>query len=459
MKKTIIILFCLFVVSGLFANTIDTLVAKQVAVNWFAERNTDYKGDEIRINEIITVNEKSENLFFILNFADNSGYIIVSADNDVIPVLGYSFEHNYTNENHPPAYDYWLGTYKEQILYVKENKLKAEQIVTDEWNRLNVLAKSFSPQKDTKDIAPLLETEWGQGYGYNDYTPENTPVGCVATSMAQIMKFWNYPTSGEGSHSYTHATYGTLSANFGATEYDWWSMENDYGTPATALLMYHCGVSVDMDYTPSASSAYHDDAKNALINYFGYSALYYYSSGNDLSETTIRNNLNAGQPLIYAGSGADGGHSFILDGYQGTNYFHVNWGWSGSYNGYFYLSDLTPGSYSFNNNNDAVYNIIPNISCDLVLSGSSTVGNYEDFCSITLSPGFSTGGDFRARIIPGDAKNGKKISFTTPVHGLAKLIIYNENDNEITTLINQYLFKDSYEFYWNDIVTKQLIIE
>ena len=489
MKKTIIILFCLFVVSGLFANPIDTLIAKQVAVNWFVERNVDYKGDEIKINEIITINEKSENLFFILNFANNSGYIIVSADDDVIPVLGYSFEHNYTNENHPPAYDYWLGTYKKQILYVKENKLKADQFVTDEWNRLNISAKSFSPQKDTKDVSPLLDTEWNQGSGWNVYCPTdaNGPgghvwAGCVATSMSQIMKYWNYPTIGDGSHSYTHGTYGTLSANFGATEYDWWNMNDYTSTNATALLMYHCAVSVDMDFSPSGSSAYHDDARNAFVNYFGYSASYFYNNGNDLSETTIRDNLNVGRPLIYAGSGANGGHSFIIDGYQGTNYFHINWGWGGAYQTeYFYLSDLTPGSHNYNNNNDAVYNIVPNISCDLVLSSSSIVGNYEDFCSITLSPGFSTGGDFRARIIPGDAKNGIKISFSTPCHGLTKLIIYDENDNEITTLINQYLFKDSYDFFWdktddkgnavengnyyyklitiNDIVTKQLIIE
>lgn len=468
MKKITILLFCLFVVSGLFANPIDTLIAKQVAVNWFAERNTDFRGNEIKINEIITVNEKSEDLFYILNFANNNGYIIVSADDDVIPVLAYSFEYNYTNENHPPAYDYWLDTYKEQILYIKENKIKAEPEIKAEWNKLNVSTDNFPPVKGIKDVSPLLKTEWNQGSGWNSYCPTDVNgqgghvwAGCVATAMAQIMKYWNYPTNGSGSHSYS-CNYGTLSANFGATEYDWWSMDNYSATMATALLMYHCGVAVNMDYGANGSGAYvyygSNDAYHAFYNYFGYTVS---GRDGDLSDSEARSNIDAGQPILYSGANSSGneGHAFVLDGYQGSNYFHFNWGWSGYYNGYFYLNNLTPGSYNFSYYNTAVFNIHPDVSCNLVLSNANTTGNHEATCSITLSPGFSTGGNFRARIIPGDAKNGVKISFTTPCHGQTKLIIYDKNNNKITTLINQYLFKDDYEFYWDKTNDKGEVVK
>jgi hypothetical protein len=209
----------------------------------------------------------------------------------------------------------------------------------------------------------------------------------VATAMAQVMKFWNYPTTGTGFHSYNHSKYGTLNANFGSTTYNWANMPNQLTSSssseqktAVATLMYHCGVSVDMDYDVSAnggSGAYVISstppkthcAEYALKTYFGYKSTLQGIQKNDYTQTQwinlLKTELDASRPVLYAGFG-DGGHCFIADGYNNNNYFHFNWGWSGSCDGYFALNALNPesggigsGAGTYNNGQQAVIGIEP----------------------------------------------------------------------------------------------------
>jgi len=189
-------------------------------------------------------------------------------------------------------------------------------------------------------------------------------AGCVATAMAQVMKYHNYPTTGTGSHSYSHPTYGTLSANFGETTYNWASMPDslsDYNSDV-AKLLYHIGVSVDMDYAPDGSGAYMSDAAYALETYFKYSNSLSYvwksSYSTDEWTTILRTEIDNKRPILYSGHGT-GGHAFVCDGYSGSDYFHFNWGWGGSEDNYFYLNDLTPGSYDFTDSQGAVIGIRP----------------------------------------------------------------------------------------------------
>jgi hypothetical protein len=202
------------------------------------------------------------------------------------------------------------------------------------------------------------------------------------------MKYWAHPAQGEGSHSYTHPDYGYQYANFGATTYNWASMPNSSGESDIAELLYHLGVSVEMDYSPDGSGAYTSDCVYALENYFDYNtaASYiqksYYS--NITWENMMRGQLDDGQPMTYRGSGT-GGHAFVLDGYQGSNYFHFNWGWSGYYNGYFYLNDLTPGSYSFTSSQAAIINVYPN-----AVNTAPVVGNIPDQLHVPEGTAFAT---------------------------------------------------------------------
>lgn len=196
--------------------------------------------------------------------------------------------------------------------------------------------------------------------------------------MAQVMKFWNHPVQGSGMHSYNHQTYGTLSANFGSTTYQWSLMPNSISGPndAIATLMYQCGVSVDMNYSPDVSGAWvvEDDSpvcsESAFKSYFGYSSSLHgekrenYTTGQWTD--MVRADLDAGRPLVYAGFGSGGGHAFVCDGYDDGNYFHFNWGWGGYYDGYFHIDALDPGGTGtgggtggYNSGHQAIFGMVP----------------------------------------------------------------------------------------------------
>ena len=238
---------------------------------------------------------------------------------------------------------------------------------------------------DTTGVAPLLTTFWDQTYPYNGYCPGNSATGCAATAQAQVMNFWQYPAFGMGSHSYTHASYGVQSADFAHTLYDWANMPSraNYSTPmveieAVATLMYHCGVSLDMQYDPEGSAATGlagmegiPSIDNSLKDYFGYSAEMrvvhrgYYTK--DQWRDMLIAELDLGHPIVYVGSGDAGGHGFVCDGYDSRGYMHFNFGWSGRGDGYFPVDSISPGvggvggngTYTFNDNNSALLGLVP----------------------------------------------------------------------------------------------------
>jgi hypothetical protein len=203
--------------------------------------------------------------------------------------------------------------------------------------------------------------------------------------MSQIMYYWRYPNTGQGQHCIfpQPGAYGPQCADFGATTYDWNGM-SDQPTkecePA-ALISYHAGVAVDMHYAAGASGAYMTKVPPAMKNYFKYAtSVYYMDRPSNLSswQTTLRSDLDAKRPIIYSGSGPDGGHAWVCDGYQGSDQFHMNWGWGGSYNGYFTLNSLNPGGSTFNNGQGAVLNIQPDAAqYPTYCTGNTNVSTYD----------------------------------------------------------------------------------
>lgn len=309
-----------------------------------------------------------DTLMYVFNIA-NDGYVIISAEKSVSPVLAYSNEGNFVTENICPALSNWLEGYKQQISFAKMTKSDTEN---QEWEQFLSPTIQKSTKTGTKEVTPLLATKWDQGSGYNYHCPAHTSgpggkcyAGCVATAMAQIMKYHNYPEKGIGSHSYQHPYYGTISADFAATTYDWASMTNSLNNnskEAISTLIFHCGVSVEMYYTPTGSAAQTWMAKNALLNNFHYRNTIKElekSSYSDLDwRRILMENLDDGYPILYSGSGESGGHAWVCDGYQDT-LFHMNWGWSGANNGYFSVNDLNSGNGDFTEGQSAVINIIP----------------------------------------------------------------------------------------------------
>ena len=184
-------------------------------------------------------------------------------------------------------------------------------------------------------------------------------------AMAQAMSVYQYPLKGKGTYSYTHPDYGSIIVRFDKEpEYAWDSMAVDTPDNHNARLLYHAAVTVSMNFGPDASGSFTSRIPNALINYFGY-----YKSAKRVARYAnmdewiqlLGNELLAGRPLVYSGDNDDGepGHAFNIDGVTNDGYFHVNWGWSGKYNGYFTLNNLNPGSNEFSAHHEAVINIRP----------------------------------------------------------------------------------------------------
>lgn len=314
-----------------------------------------------------TEKANGENYLYVFN-RGNSGFIVASADDRMPPVLGYSSDGIFDQANASPELKWWLEQYAAQ----------ANSHLNSGSTLLKVVSSS---QSQHANVPELMQTRWDQtepycldcpmGEGYNCVT------GCVATAMAQVMKYHGYPATGSGQHSYTwHGQ--TLSYDYDAAYFDYDNMldEYDYYSPATeaqqqavANIMYACGVAVNMDYSTGASSAYDYMVPYALTEYFNYDKGIRYLSRDCYSaeewDNIVYEEVAAGRPVIYGGQSDEGGHSFVCDGYE-DGFFHINWGWSGYGNGWFLLSALDPGLQGaggfeggYNYNQDIICGIQP----------------------------------------------------------------------------------------------------
>lgn len=283
------------------------------------------------------------------------GFVLVSADDRMPEVLGYSDSGDFVRDSLPPAFRFWLENYE------------AEAAGLDDMAGVAAPVISYVPQADEQ--SPLVACQWNQSSPFNDLAPKydashHAAAGCVAVAMAQIMYAHQYPTVGTGSHSYQWTSKrdaslsAVLSADFSATTYDWSNILPYYATSsgtaeqrnAVAVLLYHCGVAVDMGYDCNAtheSGAVTSKVPRVLADYFGYDT-HYQSIRKDIYSVDslnamIRSELREGRPVLVSGSNSEGGHAFVCDGYNRNGFFHINWGWGGTSDGYYLLSALNPG--------------------------------------------------------------------------------------------------------------------
>jgi hypothetical protein len=384
--KKIVLCFTLMLInvslflSDAFGQFVSDERAKTVVVSLFNERKPS--GIKIlaaaEIQNQSLVYHKGVPVYYIYNVSE-SAFVIVSADERIDPVLGYSFQTNFDNENIPDGLKWLLGEYKEQIYEVVSGNLNYDhKEITEEWGKYEITNGQKSNQPTPPlllSVGPLTTTTWSQECYYNAQCPVDNsstdcgraPVGCVATAFAQVMKYYNHPAQGTGSTSYSCPPYGTISANFGAATYNWAAMPNilSSNSPEVAKLLFHAGVAVKMEYTASSSSAYSSAIRTALVNKFKYAntaqEIFKSSYTNTQWVNKIRTELDAQRIVVISGDDpAHGaGHSFIADGYQGTNSFHINWGWEGQDDGYFLLTALSPSPYSFNSDVSAIIGIKP----------------------------------------------------------------------------------------------------
>ncbi len=367
MRKITTLLLSLLAVTLTFGKSVTKEQASQVANKYLSA--TSLKANRSVANSF----NKSYNgitTYYVFNYT-GGGFVVVSADDAATPILAQSdegfIEENITN----PEMRYWFENYSKEIAQIVEAKLDNTESLA-EWN--NILNNKI--KSPSADVGPLLTTTWDQGSYYNFYCPAfidgplgKAYTGCVATAMSQIINYHQFPASGVGSHTYVHPL-GTLTADYSATNYDFASMgttANSMSFNAIATLMFHAGVSVNMGYgTPEGSAAYSGDVPYALTNYFNYdnkTIAMAYMSNHTATEwkAILMSELDASRPVYYSGSDpVAGGHAWVCDGYRSSDgRFHMNWGWSGSGNGYYAIGALSSGNGNFNSGNAIIYGIQP----------------------------------------------------------------------------------------------------
>ena len=404
MKRFILLFLSLIALgSSLKATPVDETVALRVAQHFCQLQGAD----DMKLVNISSQLPFSE--FYTFVGEDGKGFVLVSADDCVLPILGFSADGTFATKDIPDHVMDWLRDYEDQIRFYRDlsvnsihsSAIDAENVVKGEWDRLLADEPPTPPQYTS--VEPLITTKWGQQTFYNTLCPYDSisgihsPVGCVAVAAAQVMKYWNHPTTGYGSHSYNCASFGTQSANFGSTTYAWSSMPDSLTSSssttevnAVATLMYHLGVAVEMVYGYGANATsggytYNEasqplyygttvppSTENALRYYFKYRSNIHHITYSDFDNATwiaiMQNELNNSRPIIYSGRDTASGHSFVCDGYNSTGQFHFNWGWRGYYDGYFAIGSLNPigsgtggtGSRSYNLRNVALVSIRPN---------------------------------------------------------------------------------------------------
>ena len=311
------------------------------------------------------------NAFYVFNFAEK-GFVIIAGEDAYRPVIGYSTASAFDVNDIPPALSDYLDGIAENIFRLgRQGSAVADPLVAAEWESVLSHGRLIS-RNGGRGVDYLCQTQWNQTYPYNYCCPDDPDgsgghaiVGCLATAMSQLMRFWASPTQGVGSHCYVHEDYGEICADFGNTVYDWSNMPNvldnnatEEEKLATGTLCFHCGVTIDMGYGPDGSGGASGPIPSVMHTYFNYSdQIQFLKRDNYDTETwkaMVREQFDMGWPMYYGGCQDGGCHAFVCDGYDDYDMFHFNLGWGGGSDGW-YLIDEAPYTHPA----DAMFNFVP----------------------------------------------------------------------------------------------------
>ena len=378
MKKLLLSLATLMLLGSVMASPVDVNQAKSYGLK-YVQNTLGHRVSEMQLLFTRT-NDNGTPCLYVFNY--DNGFVVVSADDVALPVLGYSEEGSLNADILPDGLDYYLNYLSAQINYGVEHGIAQTPEIAEAWSKF----ADGTVAKANRGVGPLINLNWDQDYPFNYYCPTHNfgpgghvYVGCAADAMAMVMKFWNWPEHGEGSYSYTPSGFPQQTANFEDTYYDWDNMPANLtsGSPlikiqAVAMLMWHCGISIDMQYGYNGSGAYSEDVPDAIANHFRYTPYAYLDTRDNYTKTEWEDmliaSLDQGFPMYYAAQDAtQGGHAFVCDGYNDNRYFRFNWGWSGYGNNYFAIDALNAPGYLFNYNNRAIFDFIPNYLYDAMV--------------------------------------------------------------------------------------------
>ncbi|MCH5306942.1 MAG: C10 family peptidase [Prevotella sp.] len=305
---------------------------------------------------------KTATAYEIMGF-ENGGFAVVSTDDLVPEVLGVSMSPYSNGKN--TNFQWWLKAIEGAVEYAVTNNVALASIAPN-------------PSKYPMQVGPLVTTKWDQEGPYNILLPgsgsRHVLTGCVATALAQVLNYFKVPEHGIGQRTiYYNST--PVTANFEQNHYDWDNMRDTYNygqysdaeANAVAVLMRDCGVASNMDYGYDGSGAYSTDAADGMRKYFGFAEAVCYERDNYYGTKYYSDEewmdmvftaLSEDGPIYYGGADSwNGGHAFVLHGYNATGMVYVNWGWSGEDDGYYDISLLNPGYYKFSIGQDMIIGI------------------------------------------------------------------------------------------------------
>lgn len=372
----------------------------------------------------------------------SGGFAVITNDDRFNAVIGYS-DRQFSTDTLPPAMLWWMDAADEALRLRLESGATVRESVTP--------GSMGYPEA----VGQLMATTWDQGTPYNNIIVQRLggayPTGCVATAMAQVMKYYNWPDRGTGfkTHRFQFEENGheyKLTADFENTSYQWDNMLPSYSgvssyteeeANAVAELMLHCGVAVEMNYGLNGSGALSNTAAIALEQYFLYSTKLYIRDIYTEREWMgiIYEEISNRRPVYYGGATASGaGHAFVFDGYDANGLVHVNWGWSGSGNGFFDVAILNSTQGSFSEGQDMIvmhtaeqpeipyssqFGILPSASWE---GGSTSTGSF----TVSTSGGTLTFNVTNLLNCDANAFTGTLGLIAEPVDGGAAIALFND---------------------------------
>ena len=342
---------------------------------------TSFKGLPFNdAQQISTFNYLGKTGFYIVNFKPE-GWMLIAADDEAEPILAYSKEGHFVTKDMPESMQSWLTDYARNILETSDNK---QGVVHPHWE---ISSQKVASTINEEVVLPLIQVKFNQSSPWNKYCPTGTDgatyVGCVAVAMAQSMTVPQYPDKPTGYFSYYCAPYGNLSVDYSnLPPYDWnLILSGTDNKDAAAKLLYHCGVSVKMEYSATGSGTQSSYVPGALKTYFKYpNSVISYSRNSYTAnwEDLIKNELKHGRAVVYSGNDGLGnpGHAFNLDGYDGSLY-HINWGWGGINNAYYSINNVKDVANDYTKNQQVVVGIrAPSVGpSDIYISNLSVKEN------------------------------------------------------------------------------------
>lgn len=379
--KYIFLFFILFTSKFLLANEITVEQAREIAVDFFSAKMRTRNGTpQLQLvwdGENIVTRSVTTPAFYVFNRMDSDGFVIVSGDDVSMPILGYSFSNHFVAENMPPNLLDWMNGLRNQINAARKEHVMGTSYVSKFWTRASDAVGS--------PIVELSTALWDQQAPFNRLSPTTSAgkaiTGCVSTAMAIIMQYYQWPDQGVGTTpAYVlQADKNTqIPSKTFERPYVWSKMpvrvDKNSDTDIkdeVATLIYDCGIISKSQFGKKSTWAYYKDALEGMITYMKYNkgAHMQNRATRVMSEwhQMLRKELDARRPILYTGSTkSGGGHMFVVDGYTQENYYHINWGWSGSSNGYYLLTVMNPsnpgsGSSSggYTQEQAAFFNLIP----------------------------------------------------------------------------------------------------